>query len=97
MQKAIEILTNPTVRRLVVFLLGFLTVLLHKKLGLDLDPNDLVAMAVTVIGYIGQSAYTDASKARSDALLGAAEAHADAAESNARAAAPTPPMSPSQP
>lgn len=69
MKKLIEIITNPTVRRLIVFLLGFLTVALNKKLGLDLNPEALVTDALLVLGYVGQSAFVDASKARSEALV----------------------------
>lgn len=74
MQKFLAVLTNPSVRRLLVFLVGFGTVALNKKLGLDLDANALVTDALMVLGYIGQSAYTDASKARSDALVEASKA-----------------------
>lgn len=70
--KILGILGSPTVRRLLVFLLGFLTVALNKKLGLELNPESMVTDALLVLGYIGQSAYTDASKARSDALATAA-------------------------
>ncbi len=67
--KVLAVLVNPTVRRLLVFLLGFLTVALNKKLGLDLNAEALVTDALMVLGYIGQSAFTDASKARSDAMV----------------------------
>lgn len=70
--KVMAVLVNPTVRRLIVFLLGFLTVALNKKLGLDLNAESMVTDALLVLGYIGQSAYTDASKVRSDALVTAA-------------------------
>lgn len=69
MDKFLEVLKNPTVRRLVVFLLGLGCTVLHKKLGLDLDPNDILATVVLTLGYVGQSAYTDASKTRSQALV----------------------------
>lgn len=69
--KAVEVLTNPTVRRLLVFVIGMGTTLLHKKLGLELDANDILATVLLVLGYVGQSAYNDASKARSDALMAA--------------------------
>lgn len=73
MQKVLDVLASPTVRRFIVFLLGFLTVALNKKLGLDLDPNAMFADMLMVLGYVGQSAFTDASKARSDALVEAAK------------------------
>ena len=94
MQKFIAVLTNPSVRRIVVFLLGFLTIALNKKLGLDLDPNAMLTDALLVLGYVGQAAYTDASKSRSDAMLAAAEAHADAAKPAIPPPAPTAPAGP---
>jgi hypothetical protein len=66
--KAIAFLASPTGRRLLVFVLGFLTVSLNKRLGLELDAQSLATDVVLVLGYIGQSAFTDASKARSGAL-----------------------------
>jgi len=85
--KTLAVLTNPTVRRLLVFLLGFLTVALNKKLGLELNPESMVTDALLVLGYIGQSAFTDASKARSDAMAkGYAAAAAVTTEDQAEAA-----------
>jgi len=70
----LDVLTNPSVRRFVVFLLTFLTALLHRKVGLDLDPNDLLAVITVGLGYIGQSAVREAVVAHADAKTDIAQA-----------------------
>lgn len=70
--------TSGTGRRLLVFLLGFLTVALNKKFGLDLDPQALVAELVLILGYIVQSAGNEALQAHADAKVQAAQAAAAA-------------------
>ncbi|MBK7865234.1 MAG: hypothetical protein IPJ65_42875 [Archangiaceae bacterium] len=76
-------LVSGTGRRLLVFLLGFLVTVLNKKLGLDLDAEQLVAEIVLVCGYFTQSAVKEASDAHADAKTALADA--------AKAAAANPP------
>lgn len=73
MSKALEILKSPTVRRLLVFLIGLAVTALHRKFGIELNAEEIVGTVMLVIGYIAQSAFTDASKTRSEALLEAAK------------------------
>lgn len=61
MKPVVEFLVSGTGRRLLVFLIGFLTVTLNKKLGLDLNAESLVADIVMALGYITQSAVKEAS------------------------------------
>lgn len=67
-------LTNPTLRRAVIFLASAAVVALNKKLGLDLDPTAIGSLAVMVVGYLGASNWKEG-----------ALAHADAAKANALA------------
>jgi hypothetical protein len=60
-------LASGTGRRLIVFLVSFLTVTLNKKLGLDLDANALIADVTMALGYIAQSAAKEASDAHAEA------------------------------
>jgi hypothetical protein len=69
MQKVLELLKNPTIRRLLVFLVGLAVTALHRRFGIELNAEEIVGTVVLVLGYIGQSAFTDASKTRSDALV----------------------------
>ena len=76
MEKLTALLANPSLRRIVVFLLGFLTVALHRKLGLDLDPGDLYTIAGLSLGMVTASnakeaivAHADAKAALADAVL----------------------------
>lgn len=73
MDKVLAIITNPSVRRLLVFVLSFGTVALNKKFGLNLDAAEIIGVVVTALGYIGQSAVKEASVARSDALADVAK------------------------
>lgn len=73
MQKILEILKQPTIRRLLVFLVGLAVTALHRRFGIELNAEEIVGTVVLVLGYIGQSAYTDASKTRSDALIEASK------------------------
>lgn len=73
MQKVIEVLASPTVRRLAVFLIGLGVTALHKRFGLEMDAAEIYGTVLMVLGYVGQSAFTDASKTRSDAMLEASK------------------------
>lgn len=68
MQKALAIISNPSVRRLLVFLLSLGTVALHRKFGIQLDAEEMVGVVVLALGYITQSSAKEASVARTDAL-----------------------------
>lgn len=72
-------LLSGTGRRLLVFLLGFLTVALNKRFGLDLDANQLVGELALILGYITQSAVKEASDAHAEAKLSAASVSTPAA------------------
>lgn len=76
-------LVSGTGRRLLVFLLGFLTTVLNRKLGLDLDAEQIAGVVVASLGYIAQSAVKEASDAHADAKTALADA--------AKAAAANPP------
>ena len=69
MQKLVELLANPSLRRILVYLLTFGTTALHRRFGIELDATEIIAIIATGLGYLAQSAYTDASKARSNALV----------------------------
>lgn len=66
-------LTSGTGRRLVVFVASFLTVTLNKRLGLDLDPNALIADVTLALGYVVQSSVKEASDNHADAKVEAAK------------------------
>lgn len=72
MNKVLAIITNPSVRRLLVFLLSIGTVLLHRKWGLELNAEEIVGVIVMALGYMGQSAVKEASMAKTDALAAVA-------------------------
>lgn len=67
-------LISGTGRRLLVFVIGFLTVALNKKLGLELDAGAIVADIALVIGYLVQSAVKEGVVAGADAKVAAVEA-----------------------
>lgn len=68
----LEVLKNPTVRRLLVGAAAAATVALNKKFGLGLDATDVMTLGGLALGYILQSG-------AKDAILGAKQAGADAA------------------
>jgi len=47
-----EFLQSGSVRRLLVGVATSVALLLHKKLGLEIEPEALVSMAVLALGYI---------------------------------------------
>lgn len=75
----LDAVMSGTGRRLLVFLLGFATVALNKRFGLDLDPQAIVAELALILGYIVQSAAKEAVVAHADARVAAAGASAAAA------------------
>lgn len=101
-EKIMEILKAPTVRRLLVFVVGLGTVVLNRRFGLDLSAEQIVGDVVLTLGYLGQSAFTDASKVRSAALVEAGVQPIDTQKAFASATSfsdskPTPPMRPQSP
>jgi hypothetical protein len=83
MQKVLEFLANPSVRRMAVFLIGLGVVALNKRLGLNLDANEIWDIVLLSIAMFTQSAVREGMVANADAK----KALADAAKS---AAAPVP-------
>lgn len=79
MDKLLAIVTNPSVKRLFVFLLSLGTVALNKKFGLNLDAAEILGVVITALGFIGQSAAKEASLARSDALAAVAKSQSPSA------------------
>ena len=77
-------LTNPTLRRAVIFLASAAVVALNKKLGLDLDPTAIGSLAVMVVGYLGASNFKEASIAHAEAAK--ADALANGTDEDAKAA-----------
>lgn len=65
-------LASPSGHRLAVFLLGFLVVTLNKRVGLNLDTNDLVATITMCLGFIVPSAAKEASDNHAEAKVEAA-------------------------
>lgn len=86
MQKLLEVLSNSSIRRFIVFLLTFATVALNKRIGLDLDPNAMFDVILVALGYIGQSAAKEVGVALADAKVASVEA----AVKSAAPAAPSP-------
>ena len=70
----LEILKNPTVRRLLVGVATAATVALNKKFGLGLDSTDVLTLGGLALGYILQSG-------AKDAIVSAKQAGAEAAAS----------------
>ena len=77
-------LTNPTLRRAVIFLASAAVVALNKKLGLDLDPTAIGSLAVMVVGYLAGSNYKEAAVAHAEAAK--ADALANGTDDEAKAA-----------
>ena len=49
-------------KKLTTIAITFLTIVLNRKLGLDLTPDDIVAIAGTGVGYAGVQSIVDAVK-----------------------------------
>ena len=60
---------SGTGRRILVFVLGFLTVALNNKLGLNLNAEQLAAEIALALGYLIQSASKQASVAKTEQAL----------------------------
>ncbi len=71
LSKVLEVLASPTVRRLLVFAASLVLNAMNKKWGLDLSVETLFGVDAVTGVYLAQSAHTEASKARSDALVAA--------------------------
>ena len=50
-------------KKLTTVAITFLTIVLNRKLGLDLNPDDIMAVVNTGLGYAGVQAIVDAVKA----------------------------------
>ena len=74
MQKILSFLGNPSVRRMAVFLVGLGVVALNKRLGLQLDANELFDVALMSIAMFTQSAVREGVVAMADAKTAVAEA-----------------------
>jgi hypothetical protein len=79
MQKALEFLSAPSVRRMAVFLIGLGVVALNKKLGLELDANEIWDVVLLSIAMFTQSAVREGMVAHADAKVALAEAAGKAA------------------
>ena len=74
MDKLVAFLSNGTVRRLAVFLLGLLVPILNKKFGWEFDPAVIIADVVLALGYVVSSNGKEAVQMNSDAKVAIAEA-----------------------
>lgn len=62
-----NILENAGLKRLAAFLVTFLALLLSKKLGIELTSEEKAELVALTIAFIGQSAWKEASLAKSEA------------------------------
>lgn len=53
-------------KKLTAIAITFLTIILNRKIGLDLNPDDVVAVVSTGLGYAGLQSIVDAVKAYRD-------------------------------
>lgn len=74
MQKVLEVLANPSVRRFLVSMLAIVIAALNKKLGLNLEAGELFDVVLVALGYVGQSAIKEGMVAHADAKTALAEA-----------------------
>lgn len=74
MQKILSFLGNPSVRRMAVFLIGLAVVALNKRVGLNLDANEVFDVVLMSIAMFTQSAVREGVVAMADAKTAVAEA-----------------------
>ena len=84
MQKILSFLGNPSVRRMAVFLIGLAVVALNKRVGLNLDANEVFDVVLMSIAMFTQSAVREGLVALADSKVAAVSA----------AVAPVPPAAP---
>jgi Mg2+/Co2+ transporter CorB len=75
-----DIINSGTFRRLVVFLVSGLVLLLNKKLGLDISDAEATAFAGLVIAYIAQSALKETAVAKAAIAAGEIDSVTKAAD-----------------
>lgn len=80
---AADVMTNPTVRRLLMALLAGGVVVLNKKLGLDLSAEQLYSLAGLAAMYLFGSNYKEASLAHAEAAKTSALANTTDEEAKA--------------
>jgi hypothetical protein len=81
MELILALVKSGTFRRLIVYVVGLLVVLLNRKLGLDLNTEELAGAVVLAITYLIQSASKEKvlAKAEADGQRAAARALFDGA------------------
>jgi hypothetical protein len=62
-----EVLNNASLKRFILSLATLATIALNKKMGLQLDPVDIAALASFALGYVIQSATKEVKMAGVDA------------------------------
>lgn len=66
------IANNPSMKRLLVALLGAGAIALNKRFGFALGDTEVEAVAAIVLGYLAQSSYKEAAIAKANAAGNAA-------------------------
>jgi hypothetical protein len=90
LQKSVDFLANPTVRRLAVTLVGLGFAALNKRFGLNLDADQLYSLVALCVGYVAQSAFTQVGGQHADAKAALATAIANASPAQPAAVPPKP-------
>jgi hypothetical protein len=67
MELILALVKSGTFRRLIVYVVGLLVVLLNRKLGLDLNTEELAGAVVLAITYLIQSASKEKVLAKAEA------------------------------
>lgn len=69
-----NILENAGLKRLAAFLVTFLALLLGKKFGIELSPEEKAELVALTVAFIGQSAWKEAALAKAASAGSAAAA-----------------------